>query len=43
MITFRNRLARVNYWRKFGNTCRKPGIDCCSAWVSLVTLAAVNF
>jgi CheY-like chemotaxis protein len=24
-------LARVNYWRKSGNTCRKPGIDWCSA------------
>jgi hypothetical protein len=33
----RNLLARANCWRKSGNTCRKPGIDCCSdesAWRS---------
>jgi hypothetical protein len=27
MIMFRSPSAHVNYWRKSGNTCRKPGID----------------
>src|SRR6516225_5527548 len=37
MTMCRNLLARVNYSRKSGNTCRKPSIDCCSdesAWHS---------
>ncbi len=32
MITFQSRSAHVNYWRKSDNTCRKPWIDCCSAF-----------
>ena len=31
MITFRSPLAHVSYWRKFGNTCPKRGIYCCTA------------
>jgi two-component system cell cycle response regulator DivK len=31
MITFRSPSAHVNYWRKSGNTCPKPRVDCCSA------------
>jgi len=31
MITFRSPSAHVSYWRKSGNTCRKRGVDCCSA------------
>ena len=27
MITFRSPSAHVNYWRKSGNTCRKPRVD----------------
>ncbi|MFZ0151256.1 MAG: response regulator [Xanthobacteraceae bacterium] len=30
-ITFRSRSAHVNYWQKSGNTCLKPGINCCTA------------
>jgi two-component system, cell cycle response regulator DivK len=30
-ITFRSPSAHVNYWRKSGNTYRKPANDCCSA------------
>jgi hypothetical protein len=29
MIMFRSPLAHVNYWRKLGNTCPKPGIYSC--------------
>ena len=31
MTTFQSPSADVSYWRKSDNTCRKPGIDCCSA------------
>ena len=31
MTTFRSPSAHVNYWRKSGNTCRKSGVNCCSA------------
>jgi two-component system, cell cycle response regulator DivK len=31
----RNPSAHANYWRKFGNTCPNPRIDCCRA-ISLV-------
>jgi hypothetical protein len=31
MITFRSPSAHVSHWRKSDNTCRKRGVDCCSA------------
>jgi hypothetical protein len=31
MIAFRSPSAHANYWRKFGSTCPKPGINCCTA------------
>ena len=31
MIMFQSPSVHVNYWQKFGNTCPKFGINCCSA------------
>jgi hypothetical protein len=30
MTTFQSPSAHVSYWRKLGNTCPSPGIDCCT-------------
>jgi hypothetical protein len=32
--------ARVNYWRRYGNTCRKSGIDCYAGFDPKADIAA---